>query len=142
MPEATAHTIDVEQWLHTGDLCAMDERGYFSVHGRIRDMIKRGGENIYPREIESALVEHPAVVDAAVVGVPDPRWSEQPAAFVRLADGARVTEAELIAHLRERLAPHKTPRIWRFVDSFPITPSGKVQKFVLRDQLTSESAAT
>jgi fatty-acyl-CoA synthase len=138
MPEATAATIDADGWLHTGDLCAMDERGYFSVQGRIRDMIKRGGENIYPREIEGVLVEHPAVADAAVVGVPDPKWSEQPAAFIRLAEGTTVTEAELVAHLRSHLAPHKTPRIWRFVDAFPLTPSGKVQKFVLRDQLMQE----
>lgn len=139
MPEATAATIDDDGWLHTGDLCQMDERGYFSVEGRIRDMIKRGGENIYPREIEGVLVEHPAVADAAVVGVPDPKWSEQPAAFVRLAEGASVTEDDLVAHLREHLAPHKTPRLWRFVDDFPLTPSGKVQKYVLRDQIVADT---
>lgn len=138
LPEATAETIDEEGWLHTGDLCAMDERGYFSVRGRIRDMIKRGGENIYPAEIEGVLAEHPDVIDAAVVGVPDPRWSEQPAAFVRLAEGATVTEEDLFSFLRERLASHKTPRVWRFTNTFPTTPSGKIQKFVLREQLISE----
>lgn len=141
MPEATAETIDEDRWLHTGDLCSMDERGYFSVRGRIRDMIKRGGENLYPSEIEAVLSEHPDVVDAAVVGVPDPKWSEQPAAFVRLAEGATVTEEELFAFVREHLAPHKTPRLWRFTDAFPTTPSGKVQKFILRTRLIEELEA-
>jgi acyl-CoA synthetase (AMP-forming)/AMP-acid ligase II len=138
LPEQTAQAIDAEGWLHTGDLCIMDERGYFTVSGRIKDMIIRGGENIYPREIEGALITHPQVLDAAVVGIPDPVFGEQPAAFVRVAPGADVSADELRAFLRERLAPHKAPRVWRFVDQFPLSPSGKVKKYILRDQLSAE----
>ncbi len=134
MPEATAAAIDSEGWLHTGDLGTMDERGYCRVQGRLKDMIIRGGENICPREIEAVLYEHPAVADVAVVGVPDDRWGEQVAAFVRLIEGQHPTTAELSAHVRDRLAAYKAPRTWVFVDSFPMTASGKIQKFVLRDQ--------
>jgi fatty-acyl-CoA synthase len=134
MPEATAAAIDVDGWLHTGDLGTMDERGYCKIQGRLKDMIIRGGENIYPREIEAVLYEHPAVSDVAVVGVPDERWGEQVAAFVRLADGVSATPDELSAHVRDRLAAYKAPRSWVFVDTFPLTGSGKIQKFVLRDQ--------
>jgi fatty-acyl-CoA synthase len=97
-------------------------------------MIIRGGENIYPREIEEVLFTHPAVGDVAVVGIPDEKWGEQVAAFVRLAPGERAGEEELHRFVRERLAPHKTPRTWVFVDELPMTASGKVQKFVLRDR--------
>jgi fatty-acyl-CoA synthase len=134
MPEATAAAIDEDRWLHTGDLGTMDERGFCRIQGRLKDMIIRGGENIYPREIEAALFEHPAVGDVSVVGVPDDRWGEQVAAFVRLAPGAACTEQELFAHVRERLASYKSPRHWRFVDDYPLTPSGKIQKFVLREK--------
>jgi len=134
MPEATASAIDVDRWLPTGDLGTMDERGYCKIQGRLKDMIIRGGENIYPREIEAVLYEHPAVSDVAVVGVPDERWGEQVAAFVRLADGVSATPEELSAHVRERLAAYKAPRSWVFVDAFPLTGSGKIQKFVLREQ--------
>jgi len=134
MPEATASAIDVDGWLHTGDLGTMDERGYCKIQGRLKDMIIRGGENIYPREIEAVLYEHPAVSDVAVAGVPDERWGEQVAAFVRLADGVSATPEELSAHVRERLAAYKAPRSWVFVDAFPLTGSGKIQKFVLREQ--------
>ena len=134
MPEATDAAIDPEGWLHTGDLGTMDERGYCRIEGRLKDMIIRGGENIYPREIEAVLYEHPAVGDVAVVGVPDDRWGEQVAAFVRLREGETATSAELSAYARERLAAYKTPRTWVFVGAFPLTGSGKIQKFVLRDQ--------
>jgi fatty-acyl-CoA synthase len=97
-------------------------------------MIIRGGENIYPREIENVLFAHPAVADVAVVGVPDDKWGEQVAAFVRVNGDDVVTQAELFAYLRERLAPFKTPRHWVFVDEFPLTASGKVKKFVLRER--------
>src|SRR5439155_92352 len=126
MPDATAEAVDGDGWLHTGDLCTMDDRGYFRVEGRLKDMIIRGGENIYPREIEELLFTHPAVADVAVVGVPDDRWGEQVAAFVRLraVEGDdRPDEAALTAFVRERLAPHKAPRHWVFVDDFPLTPS-------------------
>ena len=136
-PQATAAAIDGEAWLHTGDLCSMDERGYCHIEGRLKDMIIRGGENIYPREIEQLLFTHPGVADVAVVGVPDPKWGEQVAAFVRPAAGQSPTADELFAFCREHLAPHKTPRYWEFVESFPLTPSGKIQKFLLRDRFVA-----
>ncbi|HET9691172.1 MAG TPA: AMP-binding protein [Acidimicrobiales bacterium] len=136
MPEATAETIDADGWLHTGDLGTMDARGYLRVEGRLKDMVIRGGENLYPREIEELLFTHPAVADVAVLGVPDDRWGEELAAVVRLAAGHdSVGEAELRAFVRERLAPQKTPRQWAFVTEFPLTASGKVQKYVLRERL-------
>jgi fatty-acyl-CoA synthase len=138
LPEQTAQAIDADGWLHTGDLCAMDERGYFTVTGRIKDMIIRGGENIYPREIEIALVAHPLVLDAAVIGVPDPVFGEQPAAFIRVALGTELTGDELKSFLSERLARHKIPRMWRFVTELPLSPSGKIKKYVLRESLVSE----
>jgi fatty-acyl-CoA synthase len=136
MPEATAEAIDADGWLHTGDLATMDERGCCRIEGRLKDMIIRGGENIYPREIEELLFTHEAVADVAVVGIPDDKWGEEVAAVVRRAAGGEdVTERELRAFVRERLAPQKAPRLWAFVDEFPLTPSGKVQKFVLRERL-------
>jgi fatty-acyl-CoA synthase len=135
MPERTAETIDADGWLHTGDLGTMDDRGYLRVEGRLKDMIIRGGENIYPREIEELLFTHPAVADIAVVGVTDDRWGEEVAAVVRRAPGSDVDEVELRAYVRERIAPQKAPRRWAFVDEFPLTPSGKIQKYVLREQL-------
>jgi fatty-acyl-CoA synthase len=138
MPEATAAAIDSDGWLHTGDLCAMDARGYCTVEGRLKDMIIRGGENIYPREIEQVLFEHPTVADVAVVGVPDATWGEQVAAFVRPAPGQRPDPDELFAYCREHLAPHKTPRYWTVMEEFPQTPSGKIQKFVLRERFLAQ----
>jgi len=140
-PEQTAAAIDDDRWLHTGDLASMDERGYCRIAGRLKDMIIRGGENIYPREIEDVLFTHPGVAEAAVVGVPDQVWGEQVAAFVRPAPGSRPTEADLIALCRQRLAPHKTPGYWRFVDAFPLTGSGKIQKSRLREAFTPERDA-
>jgi acyl-CoA synthetase (AMP-forming)/AMP-acid ligase II len=137
-PEATAAAIDPGGWLHTGDLASMDERGYCRIGGRLKDMIIRGGENIYPREIERVLFEHDDVADVAVLGVPDEKWGEQVAAFIRPAPGRTPDPEVLFAYCRERLAPHKTPRHWRVVDAFPMTPSGKVKKYVLREQLLSE----
>ncbi len=133
-PEATAAAIDSDGWLHTGDLVSMDERGYCRIGGRLKDMIIRGGENIYPREIEQVLFDHSDVADVAVLGVPDETWGEQVAAFIRPADGRTPDPDELFAYCRERLAPHKAPRHWTIVDSFPLTPSGKVQKYVLRER--------
>jgi fatty-acyl-CoA synthase len=133
MPEATARTLDDEGWLHTGDLCAMDARGYCYIRGRLKDMIIRGGENIYPREIEEVLFRHPDVAEVAVVGVPDARWGEQAAAFVRLVDGRAPRAGELVEFVRAHLAPHKAPKIWCRVDAYPLTPSGKIQKFRLAE---------
>jgi fatty-acyl-CoA synthase len=141
-PEATAEAIDPQGWYHTGDLASMDERGYCCIEGWLKDMIIRGGENIYPREIENVLFEHPAVAEVAVVGVPDDVWGEQVAAFVRLNGDARVTPSELFAYTREHLAPFKTPRHWIFVEAFPLTASGKIQKFVLRDQFLLREGGT
>jgi fatty-acyl-CoA synthase len=138
-PEATAATIDAEGWLHTGDLGTMDDRGYCKIVGRIKEMVIRGGENIYPREIEEVLFTHPAVGDVAVVGVPDEKWGERVVAFVRLAPEGRAGAEELEAFVRERLARHKTPREWFFLDELPMTASGKVQKFALRDRYARES---
>jgi fatty-acyl-CoA synthase len=139
--EATSAAIDAEGWLHTGDLGTMDERGYCRIVGRIKDMIIRGGENIYPREIEEVLFSHPAVGDVAVVGAPDEKWGEQVVAFVRLAPGGRVSAQELHNFVREHLAPHKTPREWVFIDELPMTASGKVQKFALRERFVAERAS-
>ncbi len=131
-PVETKEAIDDEGWYHTGDLASMDDRGFLRIEGRAKDMIIRGGENIYPREIEDVLLTHPAVGDAAVVGVPDDTWGEVVIAFVRLVPGQSVGEAELRAHCREHLAPYKTPADWRFVEEFPLTASGKIQKYKLR----------
>jgi fatty-acyl-CoA synthase len=133
MPEATAAAIDADGWLHTGDLCAMDARGYCTVEGRLKDMIIRGGENIYPRELEELLFRHPSVGSVAVVGLPDAKWGEEVAAFLRPAPGAVIDKDALIAHMRAHLAPHKTPRRWFAVAEFPLTGSGKIQKFKLRE---------
>jgi len=137
--EATASALDADGWLHTGDLATMDARGYCRIEGRLKDMIIRGGENIYPREIEELLFAHPAVADVAVVGIPDETWGELVAAFIRPKRGTEPTEDELFAYCRMHLAPYKTPRHWRFLDAFPQTPSGKVQKFALRERFLRES---
>jgi fatty-acyl-CoA synthase len=134
MPEATGNTIDEEGWLHTGDLCSMDERGYCKVEGRLKDMIIRGGENIYPREIEELLFKHPAVGEVAVIGLPDERMGEEVGAFLRAAPGETIDKDLLFNYLREHLSPQKTPRYWFLVDEYPLTGSGKIQKFVLKQQ--------
>lgn len=131
--DATDATIDVDGWLHTGDLCSMDERGYVTVEGRLKDMIVRGGENIYPREIENVLVTHPDVAEAAVVGIPDDYWGEIVGAFVRPVAGGQPSTDELSSWCRGQLAPYKVPVQWRLIDEWPLTGSGKIQKFVLRD---------
>jgi acyl-CoA synthetase (AMP-forming)/AMP-acid ligase II len=132
--DATFAAIDGGRWLHTGDLASMDDRGYCRIEGRLKDMIIRGGENIFPREIEQRLFTHAAVGEVAVVGIPDETWGEQVCVFVRAAPGAMPEKDELVAYVRAELAAYKAPRIWVFVDEFPMTPSGKVQKFVLRER--------
>jgi fatty-acyl-CoA synthase len=131
-PAATAATVDTEGWVHTGDLGAMDERGMITLTGRLKDLIIRGGENIAPAEIESCLMEHEAVAEAAVIAVPDDAWGESVAAVIRLRvphqPGLR---AALEAHCRDRLAPFKVPQHWLAASGFPLTPTGKVQKFKL-----------
>ncbi len=132
-PEATAAAIDAEGWLHTGDLGRMDARGYVRITGRVKDMIIRGGENIYPAEIENAMLEHPAVAEAAVVGIPHERWGEIAACFLRARAEERPCCDTLKAHVRARLSPQKTPAHWIWVESWPMTGSGKIQKFALRE---------
>ena len=135
MPRETAATIDGDGWLHMGDIGSMDARGFLKVTGRVRDMIIRGGMNLYPAEIEAALQDHPAVETAAVIGIPDERWGEQVGAVLRVRAGHdRPGIAELTEFLRGQLAPHKCPVYWSFTDAMPMTPSGKIQKFLLRDQ--------
>jgi fatty-acyl-CoA synthase len=129
--------VDADGWLHTGDLASRDADGVVTLHGRLREVIIRGGENIYPAEVESALVTHPDVADIAVVGVPDPRWGEVPAAFVRTASG-RLDPDDLEAFALGRLASFKVPRIWRQVSDFPLTACGKVQRFRLAEQFAAE----
>ncbi|NWG54679.1 MAG: AMP-binding protein [Hydrogenophilaceae bacterium] len=133
-PEATAATIDKEGWLHTGDLGTMDSRGYVRVTGRVKEMIIRGGENLFPAEIENVLLEHPDVLEAAVVGAPDEKWGEIVVCFLRLRPGAILDRQALIAHCRERISPQKTPAHWIEVQEWPLTGSGKIQKFVLRER--------
>jgi fatty-acyl-CoA synthase len=138
MPDATRETIDPGNWLHLGDLGCMDERGFIKITGRLKDMIIRGGINIYPREIEELLQTHPAVAEAAVVGVPDEKWGEQLAAVIRLNHvGERPSVDELRAFCRAQMSAHKTPAYWSFVEALPVTPTGKVQKFVLRDRISA-----
>lgn len=134
MPEATAEAIDADGWLHSGDLATVDEEGYYRIVGRLKDMIIRGGENIYPREIEEFLYTVPGVKDAQVVGVPDPKFGEQVAAFIIRHDGADLTEDDIQDYARTRIARYKVPRYIFFVDEYPLTASGKVQKYRLREQ--------
>ncbi|NKQ55461.1 AMP-binding protein [Amycolatopsis sp. K13G38] len=133
--DETSATIDADGWLHLGDLGSMDERGFVTIRGRMKDMIIRGGLNIYPAEIEAALGDHPAIEYAAVIGVPDATWGEQIGAVVTVREGAdRPSLRELTDYLRSQIAPHKTPVYWAFVDQMPATPSGKIQKFVLHER--------
>jgi fatty-acyl-CoA synthase len=135
-PEQTALTLSSDGWLRTGDLASMDDRGYLTITGRLKDMIIRGGENIYPREIEDVLGTHPGVAAVAVIGVPDGTWGEQVGAVVvPVSPGPAPTAEELRAYCRERLARFKAPSFWYFVTSLPNTATGKIQKYVLRDQI-------
>ncbi len=140
-PEATAATIDAEGWLKTGDLGTMDARGYVKITGRVKEMIIRGGENLFPAEIENVLMEHPDVAEVAVLGVPDAKWGEAVAAFIRPVAGSAMDIEALKAHCRAQIAPQKCPAHWTQVESWPLTGSGKIQKFALRDQWLKDNAA-
>ncbi len=131
--KATAETLDKDGWLHTGDLGTIDSRGYLRITGRVKEMIIRGGENLFPAEIENILLEHPSVAEIAVVGLPDEKWGEIVACFIRPQAGQSVDPEKLHSHCREYLAPQKTPALWCSVADFPMTASGKIQKFALRD---------
>ena len=133
-PEATAAVIDEDGFLHTGDLAVMDEEGYCRITGRLKDMIIRGGENIYPREIEEFLYKHPDILDVQIVGVPDETFGEEVSAWIKLKSGASMTADELKEYCKGKIARYKIPRYIAFVEEFPMTASGKVQKFKLREQ--------
>jgi fatty-acyl-CoA synthase len=134
LPEATRATLDEAGWLHMGDLATMDERGYLRITGRLKDMIIRGGMNLYPREIEEVILDHPGVRQVSVIGIPDPTWGEVVAAIVVPRDRHHPPRPEeLNDHCRARLATHKAPLLWYLLDQFPLTPSGKIQKFRLRE---------
>ena len=139
--QRTADAIDRAGWMHTGDLGTIDAEGYCAIVGRIKDMVIRGGENIYPREVEEFLYAHPAVADVQVFGVPDARFGEELCAWVRLREGAALTEEALRAHCRDRISHHKIPRHVRFVDAFPMTVTGKVQKYLMREAMHAELRA-
>jgi acyl-CoA synthetase (AMP-forming)/AMP-acid ligase II len=140
-PDATARAITPDGWLWSGDLARMDADGYVSITGRAKEVIIRGGENIYPAELEDALRTLPQVLDASVVGVPDERYGEQAAAFVRLADGATLTLEAMREALGGQVARYKIPQYLRVLPEFPVTPSGKVQKFRLKERFAAEHGA-
>ncbi|HTO76094.1 MAG TPA: AMP-binding protein [Thermoanaerobaculia bacterium] len=137
-PEATAKAIDVAGWMHSGDLATMDDEGYVRIVGRLKDMIIRGGENVYPREIEEFLYSVPGVSDAQVIGVPDEKYGEEVMAWIRAKEGVVLTEETLVAACRGRIATFKIPRYWKFVDVFPMTVTGKIQKFRMREIAVEE----
>jgi fatty-acyl-CoA synthase len=137
-PEETRKAIDAARWMHTGDLAVMDEAGYVKIVGRLKDMIIRGGENIYPREIEEFLYTHPDVSDVQVIGVPSEKYGEEVMAWVKLREGAKVSGDDLTAFCKGKIATYKIPRYWKFVDSYPMTVTGKVMKFRMREMAVAE----
>ena len=137
-PQRTAEAIDADGWMHTGDLAVMDDEGYVNIVGRIKDMIIRGGENVYPREIEEFLYTHPDVVEVQVIGVPDTRYGEEVMAWVQLREGAPTTDEDIKAFCRDTIARYKVPRYIKFTDTFPMTITGKIQKFKMRDTSIAE----
>ncbi len=138
MPEATAETIDADGWLHTGDLATVDEDGYFKITGRLKDMVIRGGENIYPAEIEQFLFTHPDIADVQVFGVPDLRFGEELMAWIVLKDGQAATEDQIRDFCRDNISHFKIPRYVKFVSEFPMTVTGKAQKFRMREMAVEE----
>jgi fatty-acyl-CoA synthase len=136
--EATGKAIDAARWMHTGDLAVIDAEGYINIVGRIKDMIIRGGENVYPREIEEFFYTHPKISDVQVIGLPDPKYGEEIMAWVKLRPGESATPEELRDFCRDKIAHFKIPRYFKFVDAFPMTVTGKIQKFVMRQQSIEE----
>ncbi|MCP3138722.1 AMP-binding protein [Pyxidicoccus xibeiensis] len=137
-PQATANAVDAAGWMHTGDLATMDADGYVKIVGRIKDMVIRGGENIYPREVEEFLHTHPGVSEAQVIGVPSKKYGEEVMAWVKPKPGVTLTPEELTKHCAGRISTYKVPRYWKFVDAFPMTVTGKVQKFRMRELSVAE----
>jgi fatty-acyl-CoA synthase len=138
MPEKTTETIDTEGWLHTGDLATMNGQGYVNIVGRVKDMIIRGAENLYPTEIEQFLMRHPKIADAQVIGVPDAFMGEEMAALIRLKPGEQLSEEVLRDYCRANISHNKVPKYFKFVTAYPLTASGKIKKFELRQQLIEE----
>ena len=136
--EKTAESIDAAGWMHTGDLATMDAEGYFNIVGRMKDMVIRGGENLYPREIEEFLYRHPKVSDVQIVGLPDEKYGEELCAWVKLAEGTDATDDEIRDFCKGQIAHHKIPRYIKFVDDFPMTVTGKIQKFEIRAAMIKE----
>lgn len=136
--EATASSIDEARWMHTGDLAVMDDDGYVQIVGRSKDMIIRGGENIYPREIEEFLYGHPKIQDVQVIGVPDQLYGEEVMAWIILKKDVDATQEELCDYCTGKISRFKIPRYWRFTDNFPMTVSGKIQKYKLREMAKEE----
>src|ERR1700676_380635 len=137
-PERTAESIDRAGWMKTGDLVTIDDEGYCNIVGRIKDMVIRGGENVYPREIEEFLYRHPKIQDVQVIGVPDPRYGEEICAWAKLRPGGGATEEEIKVFCRDQIAHYKVPRYVKFVDEFPMTVTGKIQKFIMRERTVAE----
>jgi len=136
--EKTREAVDATGWMHTGDLATIDAEGYCNIVGRIKDMVIRGGENVYPREIEEFLYRHPKIQDVQVIGVPDPRYGEELCAWICLRDGATASAEEVRAFCQGQIAHYKIPRYVKFVDGFPTTVTGKIQKFLMREQMIDE----
>jgi len=136
--EKTREAIDAAGWMHTGDLATIDAEGYCNIVGRIKDMVIRGGENVYPREIEEFLYCHPKIQDVQVIGLPDRHYGEELCAWVRLRDGESATAEEIRAFCQGQIAHYKVPRYVKFVDGFPMTVTGKIQKFQMRQQMIDE----
>ena len=141
-PEATREAIDAARWMHTGDLAVMDADGAINIVGRIKDMVIRGGENVYPREVEEFLYTHPAIADVQVIGVPDEKYGEELMAWIKLRPGSSPSDEELRAYCKGRIASYKIPRYWKVVDAFPMTVTGKVQKYRMREQAIEELGLT
>ncbi|MGH6941368.1 AMP-binding protein [Hypericibacter sp.] len=138
----TAESIDAAHWMHTGDLATIDAEGYCNIVGRIKDMVIRGGENIYPREVEEFLYAHPKISDVQVFGIPDPKFGEQLCAWIRVKSGEKLTDHEVVAFCKGQIAHYKIPQHIRFVDAFPMTVTGKIQKFIMRQKMTEELGLT
>jgi fatty-acyl-CoA synthase len=139
--ERTDQAIDAARWMHTGDLATMDEEGYCKIVGRIKDMVIRGGENIYPREVEEFLYRHPKIQDVQVFGVPDERYGEELCAWIKLRGGETLTADQVREFCRDQIAHYKVPRHIRFVEEFPMTVTGKMQKFIMRERMVAELGA-
>jgi fatty-acyl-CoA synthase len=137
-PGRTADSIDADGWMHSGDLATIDTEGYGNIVGRLKDMVIRGGENIYPREVEDYLYRHPAVEDVAVVGIPDERMGEELCAWVRLKPGAEASADDMREFCRGQIAHYKVPRYVRIVGEFPTTVTGKVQKYLIREAMVAD----